>query len=132
MNTNHTHTHTQQLKANFSSNKKQILWLTKMNDEQYENFKLDTGRAFIELHYKTEDVEQLCSSKAFWSWWQYNWNTIDDTLILEQIYATVASSRAYMYRALHQYVFDNNDDAQELLMKDFLSVRNSFLPKQIK
>ena len=128
---NNNTTHTQQLKADFASNKKQILWLTKMSEEQYLNFRSDMAKAFVEANYRQEQWGFVIASIAFCKWWIYNWNSIDDKWILEELYHINEPSRCSMYRMMHQYVFDNDDENQELLMKDFLSVRSSFLPSPI-
>jgi hypothetical protein len=121
-------THTQQLKADFTSNKKQVMWLTKTTEEQYNNFIVDTGKAFFEAHYKQTDWDAIAASKSFWKWWFYNWNLIDDKYILSELYYTNEPNRYSQYRAMHQYVFDEDNANQRLLIADFLSIRNSFLP----
>lgn len=119
-------THSEELKAQFDYNRKQVLWLTKLSEEQYSNFQIDTAKAFVEMHFAgVINIDQLLDTKLFWKWWNYMWNDADDKWILHRLYHT--REGAYCeYRIQHQYVFDQKSADLKLMLQDFRSMRPAF------
>lgn len=117
----------QELKSQFTYNRKQVLFLTAITEQEYENFRIDTARAWVERFFRNIDVDALMSNcSLFWKWWNYNWNTLDDNGIVEQLYGYSAGSRYVAYRQMHQMVFEANSTETEQLISDFKSMRYDF------
>lgn len=100
-------THIQQLRAQYAYNRKQVLWLTGMTDEELSGFQLDTGMDWL-THYTCEAkylLEQLMREPMIWRWWINEWNLRDDALYLAQLYRFGGKEANAMYRSMHQAVF---------------------------
>lgn len=119
-------THKEQLQAQFNYNKMQVLWLTKMNEEQLNGFVIDTGRAFIEHNYIAQQIEAVTNNAKFWNWWRYQWQLVDDAWCIKELYSIKDDARLVTYRLMHQFVFDRTDTNNQLLMKDFYNYKASF------
>lgn len=108
-------------------NKKSVLYLTTMTEEQYNNFQIDTARAWLEFYWGgLLSIDNLYRTNIFWRWWICAWNEADDKFILKALYDTHNSKRNSRYRELHQYVFDTNSMYQQFLMSDFRHMRVQF------
>ena len=107
-------------KAQFSYNRKQVEYLCGITSQEYLNFQTETGKSWLEAYWcRAIDIEALVSCTAFWNWWCYHWNSIDNRSIVMDMYKVKAGSRYSWYRQMHQYVFDENSSHREFLMKDF-------------
>lgn len=119
-------THSDKLKAQFAYNTMQVLWLTKMSEEQLNCFIIDTGRAFIEYNYLAEYIESVTNSTKFWNWWRYQWQLVDDAWCIKELYSIKEDTRFVSYRLMHQFVFDKTNTNYQLLMKDFFNYKATF------
>ena len=125
-------THANKLKGQFDYNTKQVLWLTDMTDMEYQNFQIDTAKAWIDRYWAdVYEGDTLIGSSLFWKWWAYAWHHADDTVILPILYATPPNGRHSSYRAMHQYIFNQANEDQQWLMQDFKNLRPEF-EKEIK
>lgn len=131
-------THSDTLKAQFTYNRLQVLWLTDMTEEEYSNFQIDTAKAWADRYWSDAyDVDKLLASSNFWNWWTYSWQTADDLYFIKLLYAKEPLQRYSSYRKLHQYVFNHASTHQQLLLKDFRTVKESIqqeiiLKKEVK
>lgn len=116
--------HAEKLKSQFTYNRKQVLFLTGISEQEYQNLQIDTARAWIERYCYGLSIDALLNCTLFWKWWNYMWNEADDDAILSQVYE--AESKYYTYRMLHQYVFDNASVRQQQLLGDFKAMRYDF------
>jgi hypothetical protein len=118
---------TSKLLAQNRYNKKSVLYLTTMTEDQYNNFQIDTARAWLEFYWSgVLSIDDLYRTKIFWRWWMCAWNEADDKFILPALYSTHKSKRNTRYRELHQYVFDSNSLHQQFIMADFRHMRGEF------
>ena len=123
----HPMTHTETLKGQFNYNRKQVLWLTDMTEEEYNNFQIDTAKAWTERYWTdVYDVDQLLTSTLFWQWWGYTWNDIDERSMLRQLYSIEPPHRHSSYRAMHQYIFNPASSEQQSMIHDFRSLYSAF------
>src|SRR5438309_1137907 len=112
-------------KSQFRYNKMQVLYLTGISDEQYNNFQIDMAKAWVEFYWQNIiDTKVLLNTTIFWRWWVLQWNGIDDRSILQTLYTTPPAQRHTKYRELHQYVFDADNLLQQYMTKDFRSMRS--------
>lgn len=119
-------------RGQFKYNRQQVLYLTGMCQEQYNNFQIDTAKAWVERYWqKIMNVDALLNTTSFWQWWMYQWNVIDDKCIVAALYDVEKEKRLSFYRQLHQYVFQDNSADQDYLMHDFRAMRKEF-EKQMK
>ena len=116
------------LNAQFSYNKKQILFLTKIDEDAYDSFVQTTGLDWLEQFVKYVDVRELSVNPYFWAWWKYQWN-MDDTKFIDLLYET-KEGKLWYYRTLHQYCFDDKQKPAKNLMDDFISFLDDFLKVQ--
>lgn len=114
-------------RGQFKYNRQQVLYLTGMTQEQYNNFQIDTAKEWVERYYQSiMDTDRLLSTIMFWKWWMYHWSGIDDKMILSVLYDAPKKKRLMFYRQLHQYVFDDTDENQKYLITDFRHMRKEF------
>jgi len=122
--------HADYIKYQFDYNRKQVFWLTKINEQQYESFQIDTGKAFAERYLQGKiDTDALMKTKLFWQWWCYMWNNADEKFIIAELYRIFSAKPELCYgyyRELHQYVFAEGTNDFEILMADFRNLRDQF------
>lgn len=117
-------THSDKLKGQFSYNKKQVLWLTDMTEQEYHDFQTDTAKAWADRNWAdVYNTDNLIVTNTFWGWWKYNWNKADDDCIIAVLYTIQSNARFTRYRELHQYVFNTACVEQQYLLADFKSLR---------
>lgn len=120
------------LKSQYRYNQTQVIYLTKINEAEYHDFLIDTAKAWATYYLKgIIDTETLLKTLLFWKWWSRWWNDIDDRFILQQLYSIPFAQRYGAYREMHQYVFDDSEEYQQYLMKDFVTMKLEF-EKEIK
>lgn len=114
-------------KAQISYNKKQVCFLTGISENELMDFRLDMAKAWADHYWKHQvNVDALLTSEGFWAWWNWQWNSIDDKAIIQDMYGLNPESRYAYYRQTHQYVFDNSSNHQRHLMQDFADMLPSF------
>ncbi len=125
-------THAKQLKAQFSYNRKQVMWLTGMNEAEYINFQVDTAKAWVDRYWADIiDADSLFACAMFWSWWHFAWDQADDTMIITPLFSIKKQERHTSYRAMHQYIFNESSQEVQWLIADFRNMRSEF-EKDIK
>ncbi len=115
-------------KQQFEANKAQVLYLTKMNEQQYDNFRLETARNFINIHFAyltPGKVIVIMNTAIFRGWWNKYWSIADDSSILESLYTVPPASRLCAYRASHQFVFDMDNTNVALMRVSFRNILKS-------
>lgn len=119
--------HAIKTRGQFKYNRAQILYLTGMDDQQFNNFQIDTAKAWVERYWQNLlDIDTLLNCVEFWRWWMYQWNLVDDRAIIQNLYVVHSNQRLAAYRQMHQYVFDGSDHLSELLSADFRAMRKDF------
>lgn len=114
-------------RGQFKYNRQQVLFLTGMTQAQYNNFQIDTAKAWTERFFqRIMNTDALLNTTLFWQWWMYQWNCIDDKALLLSLYEMPKEKRHIYYRQLHQYVFDTTDNHQKHLMNDFRHMQKEF------
>ncbi len=123
----HPMTHADTLQGQYSYNRKQVLFLARITEEEYQNFHIDTAKAWVERFWNgIYDDNELLNSSTFWKWWNYSWNHADENIVIPALYAVNPVARHTTYRAMHQYVFNLASPDMRFLMEDFKSLKDEF------
>jgi hypothetical protein len=117
--------HAAQLRAQFSYNRIQVLYLTGLTEQQYYEFVTTTLHDWLSIFQPLYTSEDWWRSPSLENWWYFQWNRFDDS-ILEYLYAANDSKRRYFYRAMHQEKFDPDSPSGHLLLQDFRAQRGRF------
>lgn len=117
--------HAAQLRAQFSYNRIQVLYLTGLTEQQYYEFVTATLHDWLSIFQPLYDTEEWRLSQQLENWWYFQWNRFDDA-ILEDLYAAAESKRRYLYRMLHQEKFDAETMSGSVLLADFRNQRSRF------
>lgn len=102
-----TTTHIAQLRGQYAYNRKQVLWLTGMTDDDLFAFQMDQGLDWLQI-YTHEDrllLLEVMKQPLIWKWWINQWNRLDNIFVISKLYECSAEERLYKYRSLHQTVF---------------------------
>jgi hypothetical protein len=122
-----------QIKAQYAYNKKNLLYLAGVSEDDYGKFQMDTAIEWLEKYWHgVINTDALLNTKLFWNWFTCVWSEADDRFIVNQLYTTPKPSRWCLYRQLHQYVFDDNDRFQIIMHKDFRAMQKEFLREMKK
>jgi hypothetical protein len=85
--------------------KASILTLCGIKENLYTNRFLDAGRNFIlwNTHNDALCDEFLSELKAFWGWWEREWNQREAAFVKEYANSRIASDRLYVqWKKLHE------------------------------
>lgn len=114
-------THIQKQRAQFAYNRKQVLWLTAMTNEELNAFQFDTGLDWLQRYTneQRELLNEIMRQPLIWKWWMLNWNRRDDDVCLRMLYTIEANGRAAYYRSMHQGIFIEQTPAWCLLENSY-------------
>lgn len=123
--------HRQQLTGQFANNRKAVLWLCSITEQQYTDFMISTLADWVDwmlpsLRGNSKPSLNLIEGKLIGNWWQFNWNNADHTWILSKLYAAPAADCYYMYRQCHQLIFNTSTDQFRYLSEDFAMLLPDF------
>lgn len=119
--------HSATLRAQYSSNKLNVLYLTNMDDDSYRGFVFEIAHTWLKTYFAdVVDVEALINSEFFWKWFINNWNYLDDTVYLPQLWNASKSARLSLYRQLHQEIFDTDNIHSHYIQEDFTALMDEW------
>lgn len=95
--------HKREIQAIDSQNRRIVLRLTGLTEEQYVNLQLDTAREYL-LEMLGEDpmgIEHILAGRIFWTWFINRWNRQDAAMVIPALYHEEPRNRAERYRIMH-------------------------------
>jgi len=113
--------------AQYRYNKKQVLFLTGIEEDEYNHFICETAETWLRLNFDHRvDSMKMVGSLDFWRWFKMHWEDLDDRFFLQELYNQPESYRLCKYRILHQIIFDNTATVTQYLNDDFLDMFKTF------
>lgn len=99
--------HLANIRAQHDYNRKQVLWLTGMTDEELSSFQLETGMDWLKRYTLEERhiLDEVMRKPMIWKWWMLQWNIRDDRHFLHCLYHVPANEANARYRQMHQAIF---------------------------
>lgn len=115
--------HTDNCAAQYAADRKAILFLTGMTEEQYSHFVYETGVEWLTNYTKqSEELTRLFMQEPLiWKWWCNEWGRRDakNLAALYYSYEVAKSEVLARYRMMHQEVFIRWSPPNTLLNKAY-------------
>src|SRR5699024_6578113 len=110
-----------QLRGQYSYNRKQVLYLTGMDDKDLLRFQESLLIDWLQVHTleERETLEPLFDNTLIWKWWINEWNRRDESIVLPNLYHFNTEEQLMRYRQFHQVVFSINSVPYDLLDKSY-------------
>lgn len=114
-------THIDDVRIERDYERKQVLWLTKMTEEELDGFMFETGIAWMEkfLVMHPDLAKELLGYEELWQWWRNEWARVDHWQVLPQLYKAHATGRYAEYRMAHQQIFVYGSPAGKALSRGY-------------
>lgn len=98
-----------QVRAEYSYNRMQVLWLTNMDDGMLRQFQFDTGLQWLTTYTADDEdiLRWILNQPLVWKWWINEWNRRDEQYlpILYKQHMRQREETVFIYRSLHQSCF---------------------------
>lgn len=102
-------THIDFVRGQYAYNRKQVLWLTGITEDELNNLIYETGEAWITAHIGNDQemASYLLAQEEIWNWWKNEWHRRDACNLpaLYDIYQRHPGECKGRYRMLHQETF---------------------------
>lgn len=99
-----TTTHIQEVKHNAIVHMKDVLMMLDWSEEQYAQFKYETGLKYLQLYMKglPQMISYAESDRMFWNWWRNCWDNRDQVFIEHcKGYGVSRARLVYIYLGAH-------------------------------
>lgn len=120
--------HIAQMRAQYAYNRKQVLWLTGMSDEELSNHQFEEGLAWLTAYTGGEEeaTAALMLEPLIWKWWTNEWNRRDDGQYLSCLYDVAHQpplAVKSLYLGLHARIYIQYTPPYVLLAHSFKKLK---------
>ena len=95
-------THIEAMRREYLYMRKQIIWLTGISYEDYQNLMYDTALRWLTEYTNLANVSAVLAQPEVWKWWLLEWDLRDHTHNLHKLYNIPRQMRGGLYKTWHR------------------------------